>query len=122
MSASGDGESGPKPVLVSGTLETGDPPKILVRDVIELERAEEKLANRLRVRIRAEEATADRLTALRGLLQARPGECGVTLHVVIPDESETVLQISAVRGVRPDPALRRDVDELFGRAVTELTL
>jgi DNA polymerase-3 subunit alpha len=117
----GDGVEGPRPLLVSGTLEAGDPPKILVRDVVELERAEEKLASALRVRIRAEEATADRLTALRRLLEARPGECGVTLHVVIPEQSETVLAISSVRGVRPDSSLRRDVDALFGRNVTEIS-
>ena len=120
--AEGDAAQGPRPLLVTGTLESGDPPKILVRDVVELERAEEKLASALRVRIRAEEATADRLTALRRLLESRPGECGVTLHVVIPEESETVVAVSSVRGVRPDPTLRRDVDALFGRNVTELSL
>ena len=120
--AEGDAAQGPRPLLVTGTLESGDPPKILVRDVLELERAEEKLASALRVRIRAEEATADRLTALRRLLESRPGECGVTLHVVIPEESETVVAVSSVRGVRPDPTLRRDVDALFGRNVTELSL
>jgi DNA polymerase-3 subunit alpha len=115
-------DGGPRPLLVSGTLEGGDPPKLLVRDVLELERAEEKLASHLRVRIGAGEATADRLTALRELLLARPGDCAVTLHVVIPDESETVIAVSGVRGVRPDAALRRDVDALFGRGVTELAL
>jgi DNA polymerase-3 subunit alpha len=117
-----DSAEGPRPLLVVGTLESGDPPKVLVRDVLPLERAEEKLASSLRVRIRAEEATADRLTALKQLLSARPGECGVTLHVVIPEESETVVAVSAVRGVRPDPGLRREVDDLFGRNVTELLL
>jgi DNA polymerase-3 subunit alpha len=117
-----EGESGPRPLLVTGTLEGGDPPKILVREVLELDRAEEKLAQQLRIRIRSEEATRDRLTAMRQLLQARPGDCAVTLHVVIPDESETVIAVSAVRGVRPDDALRRDLDALFGRAVAELAL
>jgi DNA polymerase III subunit alpha len=113
---------GPRPVLVGGTLEEGDPPKILVREVLELDRAEERLATGLRVRIHAAEATDDRLTALRRLLEARPGECAVTLHVVIPDASETVMAVTAVRGVRPDEALRRDVDALFGRAVTEVAV
>jgi DNA polymerase-3 subunit alpha len=113
---------GPRPLLVGGTLEGGDPPKLLVRDVLPLERAEEKLASRLRVRIRSEEATRDRLTALGDLLRAQPGECAVTLHVVIPDESETVISIPSIRGVRPDDSLRRDVDALFGRAVTDLAL
>jgi DNA polymerase-3 subunit alpha len=117
-----DGETGPRPLLVSGTLEAADPPKILVREVLDLERAEEKLATMMRVRIRSEEATEDRLVALLRMLEARPGECAVTLHVVIPDESETVMAVSSVRGVRPDPGLLRDVDGLFGRAVTELAV
>jgi hypothetical protein len=118
---SGNGE-GPKPLLVTGTLEAGDPPKVLVRDVLELERAEEKLASHLRVRIGSAEATHDRLTALRQILQARPGECAVTLHVVIPGESETVISVSGVRGVRPDESLRADLNGLFGRVVTELAI
>ncbi|MDH3519047.1 MAG: DNA polymerase III subunit alpha [Myxococcales bacterium] len=117
-----EGGNGPRPVLVSGKLEANDPPKILVHDVLELDRAEEKLAKQLQVRIRAEEATQDRLLALRRLFEQRPGDCAVRLHLVIPDESETILSISAVRGVRPDATLRRDVDDLFGRAVTELAI
>ena len=90
--------------------------------MLELDRAEERLSTNLCVRLRAEEASRDRLLALRKLLLTRPGECAVTLHLVIPDESETVMSVAAVRGVRPDPGLRRDVDDLFGRAVTELSL
>ena len=56
------------------------------------------------------------------LLQARPGECAVTLHVVIPDESETVMAVHGVRGIRPDEALIGDLDALFGRAVSGLSL
>ena len=115
-----EGGGGPTPVLVSGTLEVGDPPKILVREVIELERAEEKLARELTVRIGADEATPDRLAALRARLERSPGECAVRVHLVIPDQSETVLAVSSLRGVRPDETLKRDLDALFGRAVTEV--
>ena len=121
-SSDAEGEEGPRPLLVTGTLEGGDPPKVLVREVLALDRAEEKLAQRLCIRIHTEEATGDRLTALRALLQARPGDCAVTLHVVIPDQSETVIAVNGVRGVRPDDALRRDLDALFGRSVSELAL
>ncbi|MEM7411032.1 MAG: DNA polymerase III subunit alpha [Myxococcota bacterium] len=115
-----DGEEGPIPLLVSGKLEAGDPPKILVREVFELERAEERLARELAVRIGAEEATPDRLVALRERLERSPGDCAVRVHLVIPDESETILHVSSLRGVRPDGELRRDVDALFGRVVTEV--
>ena len=118
--ATGEAGSGPVPLLVSGTLEVGETPKILVRDVIPLERAEEKLAARLELRVLASEATRDRLLALRDLLGRNPGECAVALRLVIPDESETVLALPGLRGVRPDEAFLREIDGLFGRRVAEI--
>ena len=118
-----DAESGdPTPILVTGGLEAGDTPKLLVRDVITLAQAEEKLASKLRLRVMASEATRDRLTALRRVLEGYPGECSVTLHLTIPGESETVLALCAPGGVRPVAGLLRDLDALFGRPVTDLSL
>ncbi len=115
------GESGGvTPLLVSGTLEGGESPKILVRQVVELEGAEEKLSSQLKLRIVESEATRDRLTALKALLAAHPGSCAVQLHLLIPGESETILAFGS--GVRPSPGLLEDVDALFGRPVTELGL
>jgi DNA polymerase-3 subunit alpha len=114
-------EQGPVPLLVAGKLEAGDPPKILVSEVVELARAEERLSSQLRVRVLAEEATRDRLLALRALLDRHPGECPVAVHVVIPGESETVLSLPGRRGVLPDAALREELHGLFGRVVTELS-
>ena len=103
-----------------GTLEAGDTPKVLVRDVLALERAEERLSARLRLRVLAAEATRDRLLALRGLLEGHPGECAVALHVVIPDQSETVLSLSGLRGVRPDEPFLRESRWAVRTRVTEL--
>ncbi len=112
----------PTPILVTGTLEAGETPKLLVRDVVTLRDAEEKLASRLRLRMRASEATRDRLTALRRVLEAYPGDCSVNVILTIEGESETVLALGEPAGVRPVPDLLRDVDALFGRPVTELSL
>ena len=60
-----------------------------MRTVLDLDRAEEKLSTQMRIRLTAEEATRDRLTALKGMLQRHPGECEVVLQILIPDESET---------------------------------
>ncbi|MCC6642067.1 MAG: DNA polymerase III subunit alpha [Deltaproteobacteria bacterium] len=118
-----DAEAGrPTPIIVTGTLEGGDTPKLIVRDVIRLAEAEEKLASKLRLRFLAAEATPDRLTALRRVLKTHPGECSVTVHLTIPGESETVLALGDCGGVRPVPDLLRDVDALFGRPVAELSL
>jgi DNA polymerase-3 subunit alpha len=122
-SAAGEGAEGPVPLLVSGDLEGGDTPKILVRDAVGLEEAEEKLAARLEVRVRAEEATRDRLLALRSVLAKYPGDCAVSLHLLIPGSSETVLALAQPQGgVQPSEDLLRDIDALFGRPVSELVL
>ena len=115
----GEGEEGPLPLLVTGTLESGDPPKILVREILELDRADERLATQLGLRVTAEEASRDRLCALRVLLEKHPGECPVALHLVIPEVSETVFALPQL-GVRPGPVLTQDLRGLFGRDVTEL--
>jgi DNA polymerase-3 subunit alpha len=113
------GERGPIPLIIHGTLEEGDPPKILVRDVTRLDIAEEKLAASLRVRVLAPDITRDRLLALKKLLGAHAGDCGVYLHITIPGESETILGVGGIRGVTPSAELCQEVDRLFGRPVAE---
>jgi DNA polymerase-3 subunit alpha len=119
---SGDGENGPIPLLVSGTLEEGDPPKILVREIFELERAEEKLSRKLTITVIAEDATPDRLRAIREVLVKNPGECSVVVRLVIPGESETLVSMNGVAGVRATASLLADIDGLFAKRVTELSL
>jgi DNA polymerase-3 subunit alpha len=110
------------PLLVSGTLESVDPPKVLVRDAFELQDAESNLATRVRIRVTASEATRDRMLALRRLLEAHAGDCGVLLHLLIPGESETVMALPGGRGVEPSDELLLEVNGLFGRPVAELDL
>jgi hypothetical protein len=66
--------------------------------------------------------TRDRLIALKRLLGAHGGDCGVFLHITIPGESETVLGVGGIRGVSPSVELCREVDRLFGRPVTERSI
>jgi DNA polymerase-3 subunit alpha len=113
---------GPVPLLVTGTLEAGDPPRILVRDVLPLAEAEERLASGLALRVLAEELSADRTAAVRSLLAAHPGGCGVTLEIEIPGESATVMALPDGLAVRPSRTLLQDLDALFGRPVAELCL
>ncbi len=114
--------SGPIPLVVSGNLEAGDPPKILVRDVMALADAEQKLTTALRVRVKEDELSRDRLEAMRDMLKAHAGDCAVFVHITIPGETETVLAVGGVRGVEPTEGLRRKIDSLFGRAVSEAGL
>jgi DNA polymerase-3 subunit alpha len=112
----------PVPLVLAGTLEGGDPPKLLVRDAFRLPEAAQKLSAQVRVRILDREATRDRLLALRRVLDAHSGDCGLLLHLVIPGESETVVALPNGRGVEPSDGLLREIDTLFGRAVADRLL
>jgi DNA polymerase-3 subunit alpha len=116
------GRSGPIPLLVSGTLEAGDPPKVLMRDLMRLDEAEQRLTAHLRLRVLEPELTRDRLLALKKTLRDAPGDCSVFVHITIPGESETIVSVGGIRGVDPTDQLRRDVDALFGRPVSERSL
>ena len=110
---------GPLPLLVTGNLEAGEPPKLLVRDLMPLADAESKLVTALRVRLKEEDLSHDRLVAMRGMLDSHAGDCSVFVHITIPGDSETVLAVGGIRGVDPSDGLRRQIDGLFGRAVAE---
>ncbi len=122
LASGADASQAALPLIVTGTLESADPPKLLLRDVFELAQAEERLAARVHIRIRAEEASRDRLTALGDVLSDHAGDCSVLLHLMIPGESETVMALPDSRAVDPSPALRRAVDGLFGHSVTDVGL
>jgi hypothetical protein len=72
--------------------------------------------------VEASEATRDRMLALRRLLEAHAGDCGLMIHLMIPGESETIVSLPEGRGVEPSDELIRSVNGLFGRPVAELTL
>jgi DNA polymerase III alpha subunit len=110
---------GPMPLLVSGSLEESEPPKILVREIMRLEEGEQRLTTRLRLRVLESEATCDRMEALRRVLTAHPGDCEVFVHITIPGESETIVSVRGIRGVEASDVLQRDIDALFGRSVAE---
>jgi DNA polymerase-3 subunit alpha len=110
------------PLVAEGTLEAGDTAKILARRLFPLADAAAHLAVRVHIAIRAEEASQDRLLALRSLLRAHSGDCSVVLHLRIPGESETVLGLGEAQAVDANAALLREIDALFGRPVTDLRL
>ena len=116
---SAEGEGGPIPLVVAGRLEEGDPPKVIVRDVLRLDEAELRLMAELRIRVGEREVNRDRLLALREVLGRHGGSCPVRMHIAVAGQSETVLALKGTRGVEPSDALRREIDALFGRAVTE---
>ena len=64
------GEVGPIPLIIHGTLEEGDPPKILVRDVTRLDHAEEKLSASLRLASAGSEGSRLRWSSAERLIDS----------------------------------------------------
>ena len=118
------GGAGPLPLLVSGTLEASDPPKLLVRDAIRLtEAAREALgaAARPRARPRGDprpaaraRAACSRPTAATAGVRPPPRDPG--------RERDGASGSRSRRGVEPSDGLLRAVDGLFGRPVADRVL
>ena len=89
--------------------------------MLRLSQAQERLSAQLRVRVQAPDISRDTMVALRRVLIQHPGDCAVYVHVMIPGESETIVSVGG-GGVQPTDELRREVDALFGRPVSECTL
>jgi DNA polymerase-3 subunit alpha len=88
--------------------------RLLVADVLPLEQA--KLTEARFVTIRVPVSTWDRSKGerLRDILGAHPGDCPVTLELVRPGAYAVALAPSAYYRVRPDGALREEVEGLLG--------
>jgi DNA polymerase-3 subunit alpha len=109
----------PLPLVLSGEFEASDPPKILVREILALEKAEETLSTRLLLRVQISDLTKDRMEGLKRTLEMHRGDCEVQMHVMIPNESETRLSLVGSANVRASEELIAVVDSLFGRPVAE---
>jgi DNA polymerase-3 subunit alpha len=69
--------------------------------------------------VKAELSDATHLETLKTILARFKGDCPAFLHVVIPDQSETVMALPKNLNVVPSRDLMQSVNQLFGDAVTE---
>ncbi|HXK11365.1 MAG TPA: DNA polymerase III subunit alpha, partial [Vicinamibacteria bacterium] len=103
-------------VLVKGRVEIQDDgrARLLASDVRPLDEA--KLAEARHVTIRVAVAGWDREKGerLRDILGAHRGDCPVTIELVRPGAWAAAVAPSAYYSVRPDPALREEVEALLG--------
>jgi DNA polymerase-3 subunit alpha len=110
-------------VLVKARAEVDDDgkAKLLASEVMPLEQA--KLAEARYVTIRVPVAVWDKAKGerLRDILGAHRGDCPVTLELVRPGSWTASLAPSAYYRVRPDSALREEIEALLGGGALVLT-
>jgi DNA polymerase-3 subunit alpha len=109
-------------VLVKGRAEAQDDgrPKLLASDVLPLEQAKLQEARFVTIRVPVSAWDREKGERLRDILGAHRGDCPVTLELVRPGSWAVALAPSAYYRVRPDAALRDEVEGLLGPGALRL--
>jgi DNA polymerase-3 subunit alpha len=109
-----------KPIFVQGELKKEETAvKILVDQIIPMERAEELWTATIHFSIDATKTDAETLKGLHEIIQRYPGSCKGFIHLTIPDKSETVVAISEDFSLCSSTELGREVRALLGYDAVE---
>jgi DNA polymerase-3 subunit alpha len=110
-------------VLVRARAEIDDEgkAKLLAADVTPLEQAKLAEARFVTIRVGVQGWDRGKGERLRDILSAHRGDCPVTLELVRPGSWTAALAPSAYYRVRPDSALRDEVEALLGPGALVLT-
>jgi DNA polymerase-3 subunit alpha len=106
---------GEEPLLVTGTVDVGEKSvKIMAGQVSPLMAVAERETRQVYIRLKAREATRERLEDLKAVLSRHQGGCQTFLHLQITDRSTTVIRLPEDFAVTPTEHLVGDTQKLFG--------
>ena len=108
-----------RPLLVVGNVDEGEEAnKILAREILLLENAPQQMTKTVHFKLSPAEMTPKHLNDLKQVLGRFKGPCNAFIHVLIPEQSETILKLPDELKVDPSPQLVDSVKRLFGHNVT----
>jgi DNA polymerase III subunit alpha len=115
------------PIYLKGKLEVGeDRIQLIANEITALAEAAKNPNNavptsvneKIDLYVREDEVSADELVRLRDTLLDYPGRHTVFLHLRLPTNGETVIELPDQVRVAPSPELEQSVERLFGPRVT----
>ena len=122
------------PIVVKGRLEVGDErAQIIANEITPITEAANGVrtnggrkvkaktaenGHKIDLYVRDHDMKSEDLTLLYNTLLEYPGTCQVFLHLLMPDKSETTIEISEQLKVASTPALVAAVQRLFGDRIT----
>jgi DNA polymerase-3 subunit alpha len=104
-----------EPLLVKGVVDVGeDANKILVNEILSLQDVKERLTRFVHFRLTTPGLDDRQLKALKEIMARYRGECEGLIHLVIPNRSETVIQLPENLKIQACDEMMDDVEKLFG--------
>jgi DNA polymerase-3 subunit alpha len=103
-----------EPLIVSGVRE-GDKetPKVLAQEIYRVEDAPKRLSRGVQIRISTRGTDPRQIKDLKKILKRHKGHLPVKVHVIIPNRSETVINLASV-ACEPSDSLMTEVRNMFG--------
>ncbi|ACM21636.1 DNA polymerase III, alpha subunit [Geotalea daltonii FRC-32] len=106
--------AGDDPILVSGTVEVGEKNiKVIASDVVLLRELTERETRRVHVTVQSGIAR-EQLESLKGIIKRYPGSCRSYLHIVIPEQSRTTINLPDTCMLSASEDLSLEVKNLLG--------
>jgi DNA polymerase-3 subunit alpha len=104
-----------EPLLVSGSLDVGeDTVKLMAGEVLSLREVKERMTTKVHFRLTTPGLDETQLRALKDIMGRHRGTCQALIHLVIPNRSETVLEVSEGLKVAASDEIMDDTEKLFG--------
>ncbi|WP_243371734.1 DNA polymerase III subunit alpha [Geotalea sp. SG265] len=105
---------GDDPILVSGTVEVGEKNiKVIASDVALLRELTERETRRVHLTLQSGVAR-EQLESLKGIIKRYPGACRSYLHIVIPEQSRTTINLPDTCMLSASEDLSLEVKNLLG--------
>jgi DNA polymerase-3 subunit alpha len=109
-----------RPVLVQGQVQKDEQAvKILVDEVIPIEKAEESWAASIHFNLETSRTDRETLTNLHLILQRHPGSCPGFLHLRSPDKTDSIIALPETLRLKAGTTLAREVHNFLGYQAVE---
>lgn len=109
-----------RPIFVIGQADSdGESVKVIAKQIIPVEDVPTHLTKSIHFFLHQAETTPNHLAQLKNVISRYPGDCPAFVHFVVPDKTETILELPADLKLAPSMQLVLAVDRLFGHNVTK---
>ena len=112
---------GDKPLLINGSLETGDrSAKIIAQDIVTLDSIRQKAVLAIELRLDEGSVSRGQLEDLRDIVFRYPGKCSLLFRVGVSHGKEVIISAHARFNVLPCHELVAEIEALIGNKVCEV--